>query len=141
MKRKDFLETACRACGFGLLTGLLLSEESCAPHSAASVTKFVPQDGKITVPLAQIGNNAVHVIQVKGKDPVGIIKKEDGNYFALSLACTHQGTTVRLKDGKFVCPLHGSIFSTNGAVEKGPAKRPLQTLRVLALQDALEIYL
>jgi len=45
----------------------------------------------------------------------------------LTATCTHEGCTITQTDGsQFVCPCHGSTFTTSGAVVKGPANRSLQ---------------
>jgi len=52
---------------------------------------------------------------------------EDGSFLALSRTCTHLGCSVPWdeKQGKFVCPCHGSTFSLTGEVLTSPAPRPL----------------
>lgn len=46
---------------------------------------------------------------------------------ALTATCTHEGCTITQTDGsQFVCPCHGSTFTSSGAVVKGPANRSLQ---------------
>lgn len=49
-------------------------------------------------------------------------------YTAVSQACTHQGTTIGfdVTNGNFLCPNHGSRFSTAGAVVNGPATASLK---------------
>ena len=44
-------------------------------------------------------------------------------YFVISGICTHLGCTVNWDRAKneFVCPCHGSIFTEEGRVAKGPA--------------------
>ena len=45
----------------------------------------------------------------------------------LTATCTHEGCTVANFSGsQFVCPCHGSTYSTSGTVVQGPANRPLQ---------------
>jgi cytochrome b6-f complex iron-sulfur subunit len=45
----------------------------------------------------------------------------------LTATCTHEGCTVSNSSGsQFVCPCHGSTYSTSGTVVQGPANRPLQ---------------
>lgn len=48
-------------------------------------------------------------------------------YVAVSQACTHQGTTVSFQSSssQFVCPAHGSRFSSSGTVVQGPAASSL----------------
>lgn len=56
-----------------------------------------------------------------------IIANAKGTMVALSKACTHQGTTVAYRSAQndFFCNNHSSEFSTTGAVEVGPATKPL----------------
>ncbi len=43
--------------------------------------------------------------------------------------CTHLGCNIHeFKEGKFVCPCHGSEFSPDGEVTKGPAYKPLEKI-------------
>jgi cytochrome b6-f complex iron-sulfur subunit len=45
----------------------------------------------------------------------------------LTATCTHEGCTINGFSGsQFVCPCHGSTFTTTGSVVQGPANRPLQ---------------
>jgi cytochrome b6-f complex iron-sulfur subunit len=54
----------------------------------------------------------------------------ENDFSALSLVCTHLGCTVEnLPDG-FTCPCHGSRFDLQGKVKRGPATKPLSSLRV-----------
>lgn len=50
--------------------------------------------------------------------------------YAISATCTHLGCTVARKARGFQCPCHGSVFGAEGAVEAGPAPRPLPWLEV-----------
>ncbi|MBC8107398.1 MAG: Rieske (2Fe-2S) protein [Anaerolineae bacterium] len=53
------------------------------------------------------------------------VVRTDGKIFATSARCTHKASPLRVKDGHFACPSHGSEFSTQGTVTKGPAKDSL----------------
>jgi cytochrome b6-f complex iron-sulfur subunit len=47
-------------------------------------------------------------------------------YTALSSTCTHEACVVSgFSGGRYICPCHGSQFTTNGSVAVGPATRPL----------------
>lgn len=55
---------------------------------------------------------------------------------AISLTCTHQGCTVKMAaDGYFHCPCHGAMFSADGKVIQGPAKRNLESFKIAQRQD------
>ena len=56
-----------------------------------------------------------------------IIFRDNEGIYAISSECTHLGCTLSFnKDGqKFQCPCHGSSFSKDGAVQRGPADEGL----------------
>jgi cytochrome b6-f complex iron-sulfur subunit len=50
------------------------------------------------------------------------------SFTVLTATCTHEACTVTgFSSGRFVCPCHGSQFTTGGAVVNGPASAPLRT--------------
>ncbi|WP_022850883.1 ubiquinol-cytochrome c reductase iron-sulfur subunit [Limisalsivibrio acetivorans] len=67
------------------------------------------------------------------------ILREKGEIRAVSLTCTHLGCTVALSGDRFVCPCHGSIFTLNGDVLKGPAQRPLDEYPVTEKDGEIRI--
>jgi cytochrome b6-f complex iron-sulfur subunit len=60
---------------------------------------------------------------------VALFRDEDGVY-AISRVCTHLGCIVKPTAEGFECPCHGSRFTGNGSVAKGPAPRPLSWVKV-----------
>ncbi len=55
--------------------------------------------------------------------------RRDGKLFALSSHCTHRKCSVTVEpDKSFLCECHGSTFSPDGHVTKGPAQRDLPVL-------------
>lgn len=51
-------------------------------------------------------------------------RPSSNNFNVLSSICTHQGCTITEYDPgsqNFVCPCHGSVFSSSGQVVNGPA--------------------
>lgn len=60
---------------------------------------------------------------------VAVFRDADGVY-AISTICTHLGCIVKATAQGFECPCHGSRFTANGAVERGPAPRALDWLQV-----------
>jgi cytochrome b6-f complex iron-sulfur subunit len=61
-----------------------------------------------------------------------VVRLNTGNvpaaFTAVQVACTHEGTSINFnaQGNDFVCPLHGSVFSTSGAVLVGPATSALK---------------
>ncbi len=63
--------------------------------------------------------------QINGSK-ISVMKGENGLY-ALVRNCTHMGCIPYYSDEKqqFLCPCHGSVFTLEGDVVKGPAPEPL----------------
>jgi cytochrome b6-f complex iron-sulfur subunit len=55
---------------------------------------------------------------------------DDQGYRVLSLVCPHLGCMVSESEDGFTCPCHGSHFTSDGSLKKGPASHPLTTLEV-----------
>src|SRR5947209_10649229 len=57
--------------------------------------------------------------------------RRGGELAAISSVCTHRACRIKPRpDGSFFCPCHGSTFSPDGHVNKGPATRDLPHYRV-----------
>ena len=65
------------------------------------------------------------------RDDGFFVIRRGGELTALSSVCTHKGCLVSPQsDGSYKCKCHGSLFSPEGRVLKGPAKRDLPRLAV-----------
>jgi cytochrome b6-f complex iron-sulfur subunit len=72
--------------------------------------------------------------------PALLIHSQSG-FSALSLVCTHLGCTVESQADGFACPCHGSRFDLQGSVTRGPAGKPLNSLRTAVTSDGnLHLY-
>ena len=60
---------------------------------------------------------------------VALFKDAEGVY-AVSTICTHLGCVVKPNAEGFECPCHGSRFTHDGTVAKGPAPKPLPWLKI-----------
>ncbi len=65
--------------------------------------------------------------------------KEGRSYYAISGACTHLGCTVRKEPSFFRCPCHGSTYSLEGSVVRGPAEKALERYPVQFINNQLTI--
>jgi len=73
----------------------------------------------------EFAGDVMKQVQIGGRK-ISIMKGDNGLY-ALVRNCTHMGCIPYL-DGeteKFRCPCHGSVFTLEGDVVKGPAPEPL----------------
>ncbi|GFO56488.1 cytochrome b6 [Geomonas sp. Red276] len=62
-----------------------------------------------------------------------------GDFYGLSLVCTHLGCTVNVTADRLSCPCHGSEFDRFGKVVKGPATAPLKRLKLELRGDDIEV--
>jgi cytochrome b6-f complex iron-sulfur subunit len=72
--------------------------------------------------------------------PALLVHSQNG-FSAISLVCTHLGCTVESRPDGFACPCHGSRFDPQGNVIRGPAGKPLLSLRTGITSDGrLHVY-
>jgi cytochrome b6-f complex iron-sulfur subunit len=69
---------------------------------------------------------------------VALFRDDDGVY-AVSTICTHLGCVVKTSTDGFECPCHGSRFTRDGEVTRGPAPQALPWVKVSGSGGALVI--
>jgi cytochrome b6-f complex iron-sulfur subunit len=89
----------------------------------------------LSVPRADIPSQGALVYR---EERVALVHV-NGEYYALSLVCTHLGCTLNMSDEQFDCPCHGSRFDRRGSVLKGPAERPLRRFQTQAKGAMIEV--
>jgi len=122
MPRRDFLGlaawwSAAAALLFGFLGAMRLPKAAVLPSPSK---KF-----RVTL-RASLASGQAYV-------PAGrsvAIYKEGSGVYAISTVCTHLGCIVKATDSGFDCPCHGSKFTKEGSVLKGPAPKGLPWLEV-----------
>ncbi|WP_055711179.1 Rieske (2Fe-2S) protein [Streptomyces torulosus] len=74
-------------------------------------------------------------------EKVVVTQPQEGDFKAFSAVCTHRACLVTtVEDGTINCPCHGSKFSvTDGAVEHGPAQRPLPAEQITVSGNSIRL--
>lgn len=142
MERRDFLKGACRICLLGTTGAAVIDMAGCSPSVGSTVTKPAIVDNNIQVPLSLFDKNPVQIVSPqKYAYEVAVEKNKEGIYKALLLRCTHQANQLIPTGNGYACELHGSKFTKQGTVVKGPAAIPLQQLQTTLTEQYLLIHL
>jgi cytochrome b6-f complex iron-sulfur subunit len=89
-------------------------------------------------PLATVGTSAL--VQAGSTNNVLVTRTAENSFTAVTAVCTHEQCIITgFQSGSFVCPCHGSQYSTSGAVRQGPATRALQTFTTQFTNNVLTI--
>ena len=85
------------------------------------------------------------LVQGFNGDPTYLIVNQEGNgleNYGLNAICTHLGCVVPYESslGLFQCPCHGSRYSNEGAVLRGPAPLPLALAHVNRDDETDNVY-
>jgi Rieske Fe-S protein len=87
--------------------------------------------------LASVGTS---VLVQAGSNSILVTRTADTVFTAVTAICTHEQCVITgFQSGAFVCPCHGSQYSTSGAVRQGPATRALQTFAAQFTNNVLTI--
>jgi Rieske Fe-S protein len=133
--------TLLQACGGGggSITGGSLPPDvpALSTVGATAVSGGVTLNIDAGSPLAAVGS-AVLV-----QSPSGLIlvaHTAADTFTAVTATCTHESCTITGFNGQsFVCPCHGSRFSTSGVVQNGPATRSLRSFATRFASNVLTI--
>lgn len=142
MERNEFLRLLGTA-GLAVCTGCSL--ESCSSDDPTPSGPSGPSNIDFTLDLTAPANAALLVDGgevYKSGVVVACLSASMQTYVAVSQACTHQGTTIAFDGakGNFLCPNHGSRFSTSGAVVNGPATASLKKYNTALTGTNLRVF-
>jgi cytochrome b6-f complex iron-sulfur subunit len=133
ISRRDFLKLASAVI---LTASSLLGLEGLLRFLNTRTDPLPPTD----FDLGPASDYAVGSRTLRPEIPAVVFRSPSG-FTALSLVCTHLGCTVESKPEGFSCPCHGSQFDPQGKVARGPAQKPLNSLRTDITSDGkLHIY-
>lgn len=122
MPRRDFLGLAALA---SMAAAFFVSMFGMLKLPKAAVSTSPAKKFSIALPDALPEGEAF----VPPGRSVAVFRDGEG-VFAISTVCTHLGCIVKPNARGFECPCHGSGFSKDGTVTKGPAPKPLPWLKV-----------
>lgn len=134
MNREEFLKQ---------LTATALVTCTCGFIGCSSDSEPVPTAVDFTLDLSQSQNAALNTpggsVSANG---IIVARLSITEFTALSRACTHAGTPVnyRANEQDFLCPNHGSIFSVNGSVVRGPATSALRKFNTELNGNLLRVF-
>lgn len=137
MERREFINKCGTLCAVGV-GGLVLTQ--LAACKSPEFTQSVMDGKRIKVMKSDFPQDKTFIVvnYPNGEAPVYVHRTGD-QYTALSLHCTHRGCTVNAGADALKCPCHGSQFTIDGQVTKGPAKLPLKSYAVTTDDIALYI--
>jgi cytochrome b6-f complex iron-sulfur subunit len=125
LPRRDFLGLAA---AWSALATLFFASLGMLKLPKAAVLPSPSKRFRVTLPES-LGAGAPFLAPGR---PVVLVRDEQGVY-AVSRVCTHLGCIVQPSPTGFDCPCHGSRFTADGTVLKGPAPKPLTWLAVSSL--------
>ncbi len=143
MDRKDFISTM----GFtvaAVCTGCLAACSKSGGTSPGSTGGGTNPPASVNFSL-DLNNQLLNVGDVQVNSGVIVARLATGNtagaFTAVQVACTHEGTSINYvaAQNQFVCPLHGSTFSSSGSVVVGPATRSLKKYSITITGTTLTV--
>jgi cytochrome b6-f complex iron-sulfur subunit len=151
ISRRNFCLHACQAASCVALGSLI---EACGGGGSG------PSSLQLTAPQLAVINGSTSantvVVQIDSSSPLAavggaaMVRSSGGSFLvsrtaqetfmALTSTCTHEACTITGFDNtNYVCPCHGSMFTTAGRVVMGPATAPLRTFATQFSNNVLTI--
>ena len=132
--RREFCAYACR--GASLLAAGVLSACGGSPTSPSNATPLSTVSGTVSGRAVSVSIDSAGALASAGSAAILqtslgtflVARTAQDTFSVLSAICTHEGCTITGFSGnQFVCPCHGSQFTTSGGVVNGPATRSLSS--------------
>ncbi|GAA0034437.1 MULTISPECIES: Rieske (2Fe-2S) protein [Brevibacterium] len=127
--------TSAGVVGTVAAVGLTSACGSDSGQSGAGSSESAPADATVKASDVPVGSGTVI------DEAYVVTQPKEGEFYAFSSVCTHQGCQVRtVTEDKITCPCHSSQFSTTtGEVLGGPATEPLPKYSVAESGGTLTI--
>jgi len=153
--RRQFCAHACQAASLVAVGALLpacgggdddggnpTSPTTPVEGSALSVLNGTASGRTVSVTvsgaLASAGGAALVNAPIQAPNQFLVFRNSQASFTVLTATCTHEGCTVDHFNGQlYVCPCHGSKYTTAGQVANGPANRALTQYAATVSGDTL----
>ena len=108
------------------------------------VTPVTPTGGVVRLPLRDYPRlrqpgGALKIRPEGSARMYYVLALDDGDFAVVSPICKHQGCTVDIARDRLECPCHGSMYTRDGAVLRGPTQAPLDRYPVELFDGVLTI--
>lgn len=139
MERRLFIKSSCKAClGVAIAGTALTLLEGCA---SLPLYKTKADNGVLSVPESQFAETKQLIVRNMQMDyDIFLVKKDDQNYTALYMQCSHRDQPLTATENGLHCTTHGSSFDLDGNVLKEPATAPLKQFKTETKNSLIHIY-
>jgi Rieske Fe-S protein len=133
INRRDFLAKSA------LAAAALVVVEGCGDGQIGppSQNGTVPP-GSVTVKLSDFPALATVGVVVDIGHQRAVVRTGTTTFRGLSRICTHEQCDTDVRNNRFECPCHGSIFGSDGSVVRGPSVASPQIAPLSPLSVALD---
>ena len=124
VNRRDFLTRSA------LAAAALAAAQGCGDGQfGPSEPGAALPNGKLTVNLGSYPGLASTgtLVHIDGQS-VGVVRTGPTTFVASSSICTHEGCETNVRNNRYECPCHDSLFAATGDLLRGPAARALDRL-------------
>ena len=139
MNRRTFLAKGCALCTAVTTGGAAALLQSCAPLPTFEAHI---ERGIVRVPVSALATTDRLLVHADTYPyAIALVKNGADGMLALLLRCTHADTQLSADARGYSCRMHGSTFTSQGNVSRGPAARDLERLRTEVRNEHISIYL
>jgi len=154
--RREFCTQACQLASIATLAGSMGALLQACGGGGGGLGGTLPSDVPALATVTGTSAGGVVSVTVDAGSPLSavgsaaLVQSSSGlflvahtgpdTFTAVTATCTHEACTITgLSGSSYVCPCHGSRFSTSGAVLNGPATRSLRTFATRVANNVLSI--
>src|SRR4051794_31850359 len=115
LNRREFLaKSAVAAAALALV-------EACGDGQIGPTGVTAGTNGPVTIKVADFPGLATtgSLVQVPNQT-IAVIRTGTSSFAAFSTVCAHESCETSVRNNRFECPCHGSVFTNTGAVVVGP---------------------